>query len=103
MPVRNAIASAVSKNAAIQASRCGMGKPAPAISAAVASMPVKANLKLAAMAKTKAKIRRATRIAAVFIGKVLCLADERELGALRVDPNHDMVPARDFHRAHDDL
>src|SRR5690348_6006156 len=77
-----------------------MGNPAPEISAAVASMPMKTNLNDAAIAKTKAKISRAMRMAAVLIELAL---DQHEEGPLRVGRLDDHSAARHFRRTEQDL
>ena len=98
--MRKPIASTTSKNAATHASSSGNGNPAAAISAAVASIPIRVNLNKALIAKIPAKISRAMRIAAVFIG--LLAADERELRALRIAADDDVIAGRDLVRTHVD-
>src|SRR4051794_11278215 len=61
-------------------------------------MPIKANLNVAAMPKTKAKISLATRIAAVFAMTfaLLAWANKAERGALRVHCIDRELAARDL-------
>lgn len=104
-PREEPIASADSKKAATQARRCGNGKPAPAISAAVASMPMRANLNAADMPNTNAKISRATRIAIVFgtADDLFPRSDEAEGRALRIKAVEREFAAGDFHRPVENL